>query len=728
MGGMAGLAHYLIFVDNTHTLHMEEKEKGTLHEQENLREVPQEVNETEDNQEVVAEVETETPAKEELSEVITEETLVEEESELATEEPAIEEKVEQTPEVETTAQNAHEGDDDHDDADVSEVESDEHSEVDEYAAEHKELADYSQMTVKALVLEADKLLKAHEAHEVKDEIEAIYSAAIKTLDEVRKEKLHAFVEEGGSEIDFEYEQPERRAMQQLYKEYKGKRRDHYKKLEEQLSANLDVKKAIIEELKALPNEEGSVNSKYNRFRELQDRWHNTGPVPRAESNELWNNYHHHIDNFYDFLRISNQLRDLDFKKNLEAKTALCEEAEALDQLEVGPESFKALQDLHAKWKRIGPVDREHSEPIWERFSEASKKVHDKRHEFYKELRQQREKLIERKQEIVAELKAMNLDELNTHGAWQTAIKAVNTLRDEFKGIGRINLHANDVVWEEFREANKAFNHAKNSFYKELKADHQKNLDLKHALLKRANELKDSTDWRPAANELKRIQSDWKNIGYVPKVESDKIWKEFRQACNHFFKRLTDHHKEAEKELFANLETKKVLFEKLKAWTPTDAKDKGVSEIKEIISEWKAAGRLPRENASLDNEFSTQLDAHFKTLNLNKREATMIHFENKVSTMLDSDRLRQLDREEEDLTKKIDEAKKELNQLENNILFFAHVDKKNPIVREAQKGIDRQKEFVDLLISKLKMMRKMQREAAAPPPEAPTENTPESTEE
>jgi hypothetical protein len=705
---------------------MEEKEKGTLHEQENLREVPLEANKSEETQEVVAEVE----PTEEVVEPIAEAQPAKKHAELTTEaeiDAELQEKIVQ-PVAEVASETA-ETEDEHDDlTDVAEVESDEHSEVDEYAAEHKELPEYGQMAVKELVLEADKLLKSREAHEVKDEIEAIYSTVIKALDEVRNEKLHQFVEEGGHEIDFFYDQPERRAIQQLYKEYKTKRREHYRKLEEQLSANLDVKKAIIEELKALPNEEGSVNSKYNRFRDLQDRWHNTGPVPRTESNELWNNYHHHIDNFYDFLRISNQLRDLDFKKNLEAKTALCEEAEALDGVEVGPDSFKALQDLHAKWKRIGPVDRLHSEPIWERFSEASKKVHDKRHEFYRELRVEREKLIERKQEIVAALLSINVDDFKTHGAWQTGIKTVNALRDEFKNIGRINLAANDVVWEEFRNANRAFNQAKNAFYKELKADHQKNLDLKHALLNRANELKESTDWRAAANELKRIQSDWKNIGYVPKVESDKIWKEFRHACNHFFKRLTDHHKEAEKELFANLETKKALFEKLKAWKPTDAKDKGVSEIKEIISQWKSAGRLPHENAGLDNDFSSLLDAHFKTLNLNKREATLIHFENKVSTMLDSDRLRQLDREEEELSKKIEEAKKELNQLENNILFFAHVDKKNPIVRDAQKNIDRQKEFVELLISKLKMMRKMQREAAAPPPEVQTQNTTESTEE
>jgi hypothetical protein len=208
------------------------------------------------------------------------------------------------------------------------------------------------MPLSNLLSEAKKLLDSDQPQLIKEEMEAIQAAAIKTLDEVRNEKLHAFVEDGGSEIDFVYEQPERKEILGIYREYKKNRAAYYKKLEEQLQANLDVKHAIVEEIKNLPNTEGSVPEKYKHFRDLQERWANTGPVPRAESNQLWNNYHHHVDNFYDFLRISNQLRELDFKKNLDAKTELCVEAETLSNEDANRDTFNKLQELHAKWKKL----------------------------------------------------------------------------------------------------------------------------------------------------------------------------------------------------------------------------------------------------------------------------------------------------------------------------------------------------------------------------------------
>lgn len=589
--------------------------------------------------------------------------------------------------------------------DTPEVESDEHEETDEYAAEHKELPDYELMSVAALCKEAERLLNTQEPQHIKEEMEGIHAAALKALDEVRNEKLQAFIEEGGNEIDFQYDQPERKNIQQLYRDYKQKRRAYYQKLEAQLMLNLDVKKTIIEELKQLPNTTDSVPNKYSRFRELQDRWHATGPVPRTESNELWNNYHHHIDNFYDFLRISNQLRELDLKKNLEAKTALCEEAEALSNHEANHETFKVLQQLHAKWKRIGPVDREQSEPIWERFSNATKAIHDKRHEFYTALRAQREDLLEQKRNIIAQIEALNVEALSTHGAWQTAMRKIEEYREAFKAIGRIGLPGNDIVWEAFREANRKFNRAKNQFYKSLKAQHQENLERKNALLARAQSLMESTDWKGTANELKQIQAEWKKIGYVPKAESDRIWKEFRAACNHFFDRLTAQNKEKDKAFAGNLAAKEALLEKVKSWVPTNEKGEGISELKEMIAAWKEIGRVPQDKREIENTFNKLLDAHFKTLKLNKREASMIHFENKVQHIMEGDNAREIGRFKDELKRKIEDAQKELSQLENNMMFFAHADEKNPIVKEAKRNVERARENVELLKHKLKTFKK-----------------------
>ena len=593
--------------------------------------------------------------------------------------------------------------------DMVEVETDE-QEVDEYASEGKELLDYAHMPLDKLAAEAENLLATHEAKDIKDEMEAIHSAAMAHFDEERTEKLHAFIEDGGVEMDFQFDQPLKWKILDFYKAYKHKRHLYYKQLEEELNVNLDVKKTIIEAIKELPNTEGSVPDKYKQFRDYQDRWKNTGPVPRAESNELWNNYHHHVDNFYDFLHISNELRDLDFKKNLEAKTMLCEEAEALSELESNADTFKALQDLHKKWKQTGPVDREHREPMWERFSLASSKIHDKRHAYYQGLRASREELLNQKREIIEKMAAIDMAALKSHSAWQKAIKEVNALRDAFKEVGRINLPENDKLWESFREINRAFNKGKNEFYKELKGQHQKNLERKRELLAKAQELSTSEDWREASNQLKRIQSEWKTIGYVPKNESDKIWKAFREACNLFFNRLTKHNKQLDKDLEANLVVKNEILERLNAWTaPEGGKGNGMKELKAFINEWKEAGRVPRSEKEIDNEFNKTLDNHFTTLKLNKKEASLIRFENKVHNLIEGENDRQLDREQEILQRKVDEAIKDLNQLENNILFFAHADQNNPIVKEARRQIDNQKEQIELLKSKVKMIRKMSNE-------------------
>jgi hypothetical protein len=678
---------------------MEEKEKDALQQEENATPKPA------DKKEALAKEETVDAPKAENA--------------LEAEETGVASEVEKQAKAANIADNQQEEDE-------QEVESDEHEDVDEYASDSKEMPDYAHMPVNKLVAEASKLLKDRPIQEIKEDMEVIHSSALKTLDDIRNEKLHQFVEDGGNEIDFHYDQPQRKEIQDIYYRYKKERATYYKHLEEQLNLNLEVKRSIVEEIKNLPNMASSVPDKYNRFRELQERWHNTGPVPRAESNQLWNNYHHHVDNFYDFLRISNQLRELDFKKNLDAKTALCEEAEALAEKEADHGTFTTLQELHIKWKRIGPVDREHREAMWERFSEATKKVHEKRHDFFSKLREDRELLIERKRALIESMKQFKLDELKTHGNWQKAIKEMDELRNNFRQIGRINLPENDVVWEEFREVNRTFNRAKNAFYKTLKAQHHKNLERKQALLARAEELKDSDDWHNTANELKRIQADWKKIGYVPKSESDKIWKAFRSACNHFFDRLTEHNKDRDKEFLSNLKAKEELLAELKAWDPTD-KNISKNDLRAFISRWKAAGRVPKSKRDIENEFNNLLDSYFKKLKVNRSEASLIRFENKLHNLIDNENKRELNKQEDMLDRKVEEAEKELRQLENNIQFFAHADENSPIVKEAKRNVERQKEQIELLKAKRKQLKSMRNKPKPAPEKAPAKTSEADTE-
>ncbi|MCH8554448.1 MAG: DUF349 domain-containing protein, partial [Schleiferiaceae bacterium] len=435
----------------------------------------------------------------------------------------------ETPQVESDAETAKNIAIDHDELEDAtqeepEVESDD-EDHDEFADEHSETPDYEHMSNKELLLEAKKLLE-EPVQQIKSRMELIKSVLYKNLQETRQEKLQEFVEAGGAEIDFQYLQPERDTFKGYYKEFREKRLAYYKNLEATLNQNLLIKQNLIDRLKDLVTKEENIGESFKEFREIQDKWREVGPVPRSESQNLWQTYKHHEENFYDFIRISKELRDLDFKKNLEAKIAICEEAEAASAKPINEETFKLLQNLHKKWKEIGPVDRENREPIWQRFSEATKVVHDMRREHYEVVQREKEARLKQKEEFVAQLEALPIEGLKTHNQWQQAAKQREALGDAFRKVGRINLPGNDALWTRFREANREFNRTKNNYYKEIKKEQYQNLERKKALLERAKELKDSENWRETTAELKKIQADWKKIGFAPRTESEAVWQEF----------------------------------------------------------------------------------------------------------------------------------------------------------------------------------------------------------
>ncbi|GGH72518.1 hypothetical protein GCM10011318_16540 [Phaeocystidibacter marisrubri] len=631
----------------------------------------------------------------------TSETPSEESEDQTVEATAPEEKAE-------VAQDAKNEEEDEDDDHEEDLHTDEHEEDDQYEGQHDELPDYDHESNEKLLAAAEHWSKHDDLKSAKNHIEAIRTALLKRLDEERNEKKEEFLANGGVEIDFQYDQADRRKFRTFYSTYKERRRNARKQLEEQLQNNLNVKRSIIDAVKEIPGAEGSAQEKYKRFRELQDRWRDTGPVPRAESRDLYNNYHFHVDQFYDFLRISNELRELDFKKNQAAKEALIAEAEKLAGSEVNPEMFASLQRLHKSWKEIGPVERDIRDAMWEKFSEATKLIHDKRHKYYEGLKTSREERLAKKAEYVDQMAAMDLSKIKSHRDWQKAIQQMNEWRDAFKKLGRIHLPGNDELWERYSDINRNFNKTKNNFYKELKREQRENLDKKKALLDRAIELKDSTDWREAANELKALQRKWKTIGFAPRAESDKIWNEFRAACNQFFERLKDKNSEQDAAYEGNYTKKTELLEKVKAFDPVAA-DRGVDALKGFIEEWKSLGSVPRAKKDIEGEFNAILDKHFSALKIDKKESAMIRFENRLHHIAQDGDQRSMDKEYHQLRRKIDEAEKELRQLENNMGFFANSDPKNPLVREAQKNIDRHKEQIELLKDKLRLLNKIDEE-------------------
>jgi hypothetical protein len=608
-------------------------------------------------------------------------------------------------------------------------EEDDHEEVESDEEEHEhtveeelELPDYSEYEPEKLVEEAEKLLKNEAVHKIKAHFDAIRKNLLDHLNDEKKQRLAEFLEGGGVEMDFEFIQPLRQRFKQIFTEYRSRRQAYYNDLQEKLENNLKVKKELIEKIKEIVSKDESIGETFKEFNALQQEWRNTGPVPRNESSNLWQTYHHHVENFYEFIKINKELRDLDFKKNHETKEVLIQKVEALATETDIKKAFSELQSIHKQWKRVGPVERDHREPMWERFSAATKKLHDRREEYYEEQKEKSAELIEQKKSLVQKIEEFPFENIKSHNKWQEAIKGVEAIREGFRKIGRVNHPENDVIWDKFREVLREFNHLKNQFYKDLKKDQHQNLLKKKALLDLAESLKDSDDWKVTTNEFKRIQADWKRIGHVPRAESDKIWKKFREACNHFFNRLTDHNKDLDKSYDGNFESKEALLEKLKGFEGSGDQKADVQSLMNIINEWKSIGRVPRDKTNIESDFNNALDGQFKAIDLDRKESQRIRFENKMNSMAErSGNDRELVKEKDYLRRKREEAQKELNTLENNMAFFSSSNPNSPFMKEAEKNISKQRDIINELTEKMKMLSKTIKEMNTPKEEEPSDN-------
>ncbi|MEL0456949.1 DUF349 domain-containing protein [Flavobacteriaceae bacterium SZ-1-7] len=573
---------------------------------------------------------------------------------------------------------------------------------------HKiEVKEYDTMSLEALAIELERLLKNEKVQAIRNHVNSINSEFKTKLQALIDEKKEDFVNDGGHEIDFYYSSPVQKRFKAAYREYRKKLNEHYQSLEKNLKQNLADKLEIIEELKGLIDVEENINTTYKHFKELQERWRNTGPIPRDKYNNAWNSYHHHVEMFYDFLHLNRDLRDLDFKHNLEKKLLIIERAEELTKDDNVMHAFRELQELHKMWKEeLGPVAREHREEIWERFKAATKIINDKRQLYYQEIDKVYEKNLEKKLEIISQIDNVTAQESNTHGAWQKKIRAVEELRDAFFNAGKVPIKVNEDTWAKFKETVRTFNRQKNAFYKGLKKDQYSNLQLKLDLIKIAEDNKDSEDFETVTPLMKKIQSDWKKIGHVPRKDSDKIWKRFKAACNHYFDRIHAKRNAASKEQVEAYNKKNELLDKLKDLKLPKDKDKSVDLIKEQISEWQNLGKVPNDKRFIEGKFQKTIDQLLTGLKMAKNEVEMIKFENKLDVLNASEDSRNLDNERAFIRKKIDEVKSQINQLENNLQFFTNVEDDNPVVKEVKNNIKEHKESLKLWKNKLSKIKEL----------------------
>jgi hypothetical protein len=573
------------------------------------------------------------------------------------------------------------------------------------------MEDYEAMSMEALVDTLEKIAENEKVMAVKEHVEEIKKSFLAKYHHFIDEKKEEFnAENPDTTEDFEYHFPLKTKFDQIYSHYRDRKNKHYKSLQSNLEANLQNRLVLVEELKNLVTNPGNITNSLKQLNDIRDRWKNAGSIPKDKYNHVWNNYHFHMENFYDFLHLDREARDIDFKHNLEQKQKIIARVEELTQMEDVNKAFRELQDLHKIWKEeIGPVSREHREEIWNKFSELTKIMHDKRELIFEKLRAGETENLEKKKAIIAQIEVLATEKVNSHALWAAQVAKVEALRNEFFSTGKVPSEVNEETWSTFKTAVRNFNTLKNSFYKDIKKDQTDNLTKKQALVTKAVELQNSTDFAATTPIMKQIQDEWKTIGHVPRKFSDKIWAEFRTACNHYFDKLKENKTEENTEEVEAFEKKKEYLETLRAFEMTGDHKTDLDAIKAHIENWKGFGKVPFGRRHIEGKFNKILDVLFEKLSLSKKETDMMRFNNRIEQLAGSDDSRKLENEKVFLMRKIDEVQSEIFQLENNIQFFTNTrnaKKENSIVLEVRKNIAIHKESLDVWKEKLKQLRNL----------------------
>lgn len=521
----------------------------------------------------------------------------------------------------------------------------------------------------------------------------------------------AFVEAGGEaeafvpEIDSTEEQF--KATMQLIRQ---QRAEIQAKQEQQRKENLTRKQAVIEKIKLLSTTPEEAGKSYDTFKELQNEWREIGPVPAEQASEIWKNYQLYVEQFYDMLKLNIEFREYDFRKNLEAKTLLCEQAERLAEEPDVVKAINKLQTLHQEWKEIGPVAKELREEIWNRFKEASTVVRKRHQEFFEERKAREEENLQRKTELCEQVENVSTEGLKTFADWEAKSKEIIDLQAAWRTIGFATQKANAQIYERFHAACDKFFTEKATYFRNVKDQLNENLKKKQALVEKVEALKDSTEWRQTSDAIIALQKEWKTIGAVPRKVSEELWKRFVGACDHFFEaknEATAGQREEEKE---NQEKKQSVIEQLKALAE-DAAELTVQKVHELQEEWNSIGHVPiRNKEKIYRQYREAVDALYKKLNISKSERRLNSFKTTLKVSAEAG-VNTLNRERERMLRAYEIMKSELQTYENNIGFLSASSKKgNTLVQEIQKKVDKLKDELELLKQKIKAVEQEMRKS------------------
>ena len=566
--------------------------------------------------------------------------------------------------------------------------------------------DFSNCNKLELIEILEETVQDADVVKIKDKVVAVKSNFLRICKEERDKEMEQFILDGGDAESYEHvEDPLEIRFKAAFNIFRDNKLKYNETLEAQKVVNLQQKNAILEELKQLINSEETLKKTYDEFRNLQDRWKEIGQVPATEITNLWNNYHFLVEKFYDKVKINRELRDLDLKKNLEAKIELCEKTEELLLEKSVTKAFKLLQKYHDEWKEIGPVPQEKKDEIWERFKNTTDKINQVRREHYSKIQEEQQANYDAKVAICEKIEEVLNDSINSIGAWQKKSNDVNDLFKVWKTLGPAQKKLNDEIWARFKGSMDAFFSNKKEFFSRLKEQQLENYNRKLQLCVEAEALADSKEWKKATDRIKKLQEEWKKIGPVPKRHSDKIWKRFRSACDAFFTSKSEHFSGIKGVEEENLRLKRELLERIKAYEIKNERSENMEAIKAFQREWMAIGYVPMKyKASTQEEYRKSIDALFDKMKINENELSTAEYRNMVEGMKDDpDSRDKVRRERNILTNKITKLREEIIVLENNIGFFSN-SKQSEIMRaEYEKKINRAKNDVKVLEAKLKIL-------------------------
>ena len=566
------------------------------------------------------------------------------------------------------------------------------------------LRKFEAMEAKELLDFFTEKLKTESVQHLKSIIEPLVKVFNQKLGEDTRKQKEIFIAEGGNPDAFYFNPPIKKEFNELFRRYKSDRGTYYRSVEEKQQKNLSYRLELIEELKGLINVEQNINTTYNKFKDLQNRWKESGQVPRVEANNIWKTYHHHVGHFYDFLHLNRELRELDFKFNLEEKLKICEQAEVLAGMEDISKAFRHLQTLHKKWKdELGPVAKDHSEEVWERFSAATKIIHDKRRYFLKNQEEIFEENLTKKQAIITQILELLATEISTKTNINQFTKTYEGLRESFLSVGKVPAKKRDDIWDEFKKTTKVFRKKRSQYYKQLKRVFAENVSKRKALIEQVKALKTETNFKETTPKIIALQKEWKTTFPVSRNDDGELWKTFRIDCNEYFEMLDSTRNKASKKEQENLALKTELLNALKKALETNDE---TLEIDTVLSNWNSIGRVPKNKIKIEHEFSRLTEKVYKSAGLSKAEITQKSYQNKLDGMRGNDE--NIQKELHSLKRRIDEIKQEIIQLETNLQFFGKNQEKNPIVIKVRNDIAKQQERLDELTEKKKLLKQLQR--------------------